>query len=348
MPAANSAVVKPSDSNQGMAWRGRELFASEGWSLQLSNRERDTLRRLVERTAGQAPETISRLVPPSPDLTDLADRISDILERGTGVVLLRDFVSTEWEEHAAARAFWFLSLQLGTPVSQSAEGYRLFHVRDAGFLTTDPRYRGPMSRKRLSFHTDRCDAIAFLCLQPALQGGETFIVSSVALRDELRRRDPKTLEVLNRPYPYLRHTVDVGNERPYCELPIFSEYEGYFAAHFLRVLIDRADVSDAAPSLTSSQRHALDTLETLAEDPDFHVSLSLKAGDLLLLNNWTTFHRRNEFVDTVAAGQKRHLLRIWLAMANSRPIAPCFLEHFGSTAAGVVRGGMRPTNRRSE
>ena len=124
MPAANSAVVKPSDSNQGMAWRGRELFASKGWSFQLSNRERDTLRRFVERTAGQAPETISRLVPPTPDLTDLADRISDILERGTGVVLLRDFVSAEWQEHAVARAFWFLSLQLGTPVSQSAEGHR--------------------------------------------------------------------------------------------------------------------------------------------------------------------------------------------------------------------------------
>ena len=107
-------------------------------------------------------------------------------------------------------------------------------------------------------------------------------------------------------------------------------------------------MSDAAPSLTSSQRHALDTLETLAEDLDFHVSLSLKAGDLLLLNNWTTFHRWNEFVDTVAVGHKRHLLRIWLAMANSRPIAPRFLEHFGSTAAGVIRGGMRPTNRRCE
>ncbi len=31
-----------------------------------------------------------------------------------------------------------------------------------------------------------------------------------------------------------------------------------------------------------------------------------------------------------------------LATRNSRPLAPCFEAHFGSTVAGAVRGGMRP------
>ena len=47
--------------------------------------------------------------------------------------------------------------------------------------------------------------------------------------------------------------VDLGNELPYCQLPIFSEFEGHFAAHFLRVLIDRADASPDAPDLTDAQ-----------------------------------------------------------------------------------------------
>jgi len=101
----------------------------------------------------------------------------------------------------------------------------------------------------LRFHTDRCDVIAFLCIQPAQQGGETFIVSSAAVYDELRRRHPQALEILKRPFPYLRHTVDSGNQLPYCELPVFSEREGHFAAHFLRVLIDRADASPDAYEL---------------------------------------------------------------------------------------------------
>jgi hypothetical protein len=63
---------------------------------------------------------------------------------------------------------------------------------------------------------------------------------------------------------------------------------------------------------------------------------------VLLLNNWTTFHRRSEFVDAPEPELKRHLLRIWLSMPNSRPIDARFAEHFGATEAGALRGGMRP------
>ncbi len=314
---------------------------------ELTGEELGALGEIVERTAGQTAEAIDRGDAALPALAGLAARLSDELENGTGAVLLRRLPLEKWDQAAMERAFWALTLQLGTPVSQSAEGARLFHVRDAGYAPHDPRFRGPMSHKRLSFHTDRCDVIAFLCIQPAAQGGETFVVSSAALRDELRRRDPAALEVLSRPFPYLRHTVDLGNARPYVELPVFSERDGRFAAHFLRVLIDRADRSGDAPSLTDEQRAALDTLERVAEDPAMHASFNMAPGDVLLLNNWTTFHRRSEFVDAEATELKRHLLRIWLSMPNSRPIDPSFADHFGATEAGALRGGMRPVSRRA-
>ena len=85
-----------------------------------------------------------------------------------------------------------------------------------------------------------------------------------------------------------------------------------------------------------------DALEALAEDPAMHATFSLRAGDVLLLNNWTTFHRRSEFVDVAEPERKRHLLRVWLSMPNSRPIDPRFADHFGATEAGALRGGMRP------
>lgn len=296
--------------------------------------EADTLQLFAERAEDREAESLDRAEVALPELADLTSRLSQELEDGAGVVRLRGLPTDE-------RAFWALTSQLGTPVSQSAGGQRLFHVRDAGYAPSDPRFRGPMSSKKLSFHTDRCDVIAFLCLQPASQGGETFVVSSVALRDELRRRDPQALETLSQPFPYLRHTVDLGNELPYCQLPVFSECDGYFAAHFLRVLIDRADNSDVAPNLTDQQRAALDTLEALAEDPEMHVSFHMEPGEVLLLNNWTTFHRRGEFVDAEEPALKRHLLRVWLSMDNNRPIDPSFADHFGATEAGAVRGGMR-------
>jgi len=310
------------------------LIESANWPQELSAVEASALQSFAERTTDRDPESIDRSEAALPELQHLATRLSQELEEGAGVVLLRGVPLD-------ARAFWALTLQLGTPVSQSAEGQRLFPVRDAGYQPGDSRFRGPMSSKRLSFHTDRCDVIAFLCIQPAAEGGDTFVVSSVALRDELRRRHPSVLETLSRPYPYLRHTVDVGNQRPYCELPIFSERDGFFGAHFLRVLIDRADKSADAPSLTDEQRAALDTLEALAEDPAMHASFRMEPGDVLLLNNWTTFHRRSEFIDAEEPERKRHLLRVWLSMDNSRPIDPRFADHFGATEGGVLRGGMR-------
>lgn len=317
-----------------MSWRGRELFEQKGWRQELSAAEVSALETFVERTAGRDAESLDRAETKLPKLKSLAARLSRELEEGAGAVLLRGLPLD-------VRAFWALTSQLGTPVSQSAEGRRLFPVRDAGYALGDPRFRGPMSNKRLSFHTDRCDVIAFLTVQPALEGGETFVVSSVSLRDELRKRYPAVLQTLSRPYPYLRHTVDRGNKKPYCELPIFSERDGFFAAHFLRVLIDRADRAVEAPSLTDEQRAALDTLEALAEEPSMHVSFHLEAGDVMLLNNWTTFHRRSEFVDAEEPELKRHLLRVWLSMDNSRPIDPSFVDHFGATEAGALRGGMR-------
>ena len=146
-------------------WRGRALLRSDGWRQELSASEKETLDVFVRQTSDQPPETIDRSMARFPNLTELASRVSDSLEYGTGAVMLPRFVSPAWDARAAARAFWTLSLQLGTPVSQSAEGQRLFDVRDAGFTSTDPRFRGPMSSKRLSFHTDRCDVIAFLCLR---------------------------------------------------------------------------------------------------------------------------------------------------------------------------------------
>ena len=111
------------------------------------------------------------------------------------------------------------------------------------------------------------------------------------------------------------------------------------------MLIDRADRSPDAPTLTPLQRDALDALETLAEDPALHVRLRLAPGDVLLLNNWTTLHRRSAFTDAPVPRERRHLLRIWLSMPDSRPIAACFEDHFGATAAGALRGGMRPAGR---
>ena len=326
LPIDNSAV-----------WYGKELFSRNDWLHTLSESE---VEELGQAAAAELDE-ITKESFPLPTLSRRLSRIQDSLETGSGAAIIRGFPIGKLSGEDATRVFWGLVQHVGTPVSQSATGERIFHVRDEGFPDGDRRARGPNTRKRLSFHTDRCDVIAFMCLRQARSGGENDIVSSAALYNEVRRRQPGLLAELMQPFYYQRHNVDHGNELPYCQQPIFSFCEGHFAGSYLRVLIDRACGSRQLPDMSPRQREALDFLEEVAEDPVMHARIRQEPGDILLLNNWITFHRRTEFDDCSDPGQRRHILRVWLSMPNSRPIDPMFKDNYGAIDAGAIRGGMR-------
>jgi alpha-ketoglutarate-dependent taurine dioxygenase len=183
--------------------------------------------------------------------------------------------------------------------------------------------------------------IAFLCLQQALRGGDNFVVSAITLYNELLSTRPDLVEVLMEPFYYQRHNVDPANPSAYYQQPVFSIYQGHFAAQLLRVLIDRAYQSGDVPPMTDLQREALDALDTMAEDSTIHVRFRQRPGDMVLMNNMVTLHRRSEFEDDDDPTRKRHLLRLWLATPNSRPLDPMYAASYGETAAGAVRGGMR-------
>lgn len=322
-------------------WIGPQLLQNDDWSLELSAPELDEIESAIE---GSEAVPLAQLSLENSKLPRLASRLAEVqhsLEHRSGATLIRGFPLERYDEEQAARAFFLIASHIGTPVSQSAKGERVFHVRDAGFKDDDPRARGPNTKKKLSFHTDRCDVIGFMCLKQAKSGGENFLVSSTAVYNEIANLRPDLLHELQQPFYYKRHTVDLGNESPYCRQPVFSFTEGRFACSFLRVLIERAYASGEVPTMTDLQKQALDFLEETCEREDLQYRFYQQPGDILFLNNWTTLHRRCEFVDHEDPAQKRHLLRIWLSVPNSRPIDPLFKDNFGATEAGAIRGGMR-------
>lgn len=318
------------------AWRGAELLTRTDWSYEFTAEdiaEIDNALAVTEVDEFHFPKFGNRL-----------RQIQHDLEHGSGACLLRGFPIDRYDEDQARRLFLGMARYIGTPVTQSAAGETIFSVRDEGFQIGQPQARGPNTRKRLSFHTDRCDVIAFLCLRQARSGGENQIVSSVALFNEMRRLRPDLTAVLMQPFYYQRHNVDTANQKPWIQQPIFSCHQGFFAASFLRVLIERAYAMPELPDMTATQREAMDFLEELANRPELHVTFCQEPGDILFLNNWVTFHRRNEFEDYEDPALRRHLLRIWLAVPNSRPLAPEFAANYGSTTAGAIRGGMPASN----
>lgn len=326
------------------AWKGTALFQRQDWSVKLDQQHLQDLHEALREISAEdlSLEQITAERFPLPQLGPVLRQIQHQLEHGSGACQLKRIPVEDYAPRELERLFWLISIHLGTPVSQSATGEKIFHVRDEGYQIGQAQARGPNTRKRLSFHTDRCDVIGFLCIQQAISGGDNQLVSSVALFNEMRDRWPQLTEILMQPFYYLRHNVDQGNAKPFCRQPVFSVQEGHFAGSFLRVLIERAYASPDLPDMTPGQQQALDQLEALSESRELSVTFRQEPGDLLFLNNWVTFHRRDDFQDATEEHLKRHLLRAWLSVPNSRPLDPLFADNYGNTAAGAIRGGMQP------
>lgn len=326
------------------AWRGREIRDHPDWEQTLTADdigEIDSALSSVE-SRGLALEDIEIADFPLPRLAGRLGALRTHLEDGVGSVLIRGWPAERHTLEQNRRVCWGLARHLGTPISQSARGERIFHVEDAGFGDRHAKARGPNTSKALHFHCDRCDVIGFLCIRQAKHGGDSYLVSSVTVHNEMLARRPDLLETLYEPFYYKTHNVDTGNRDRWCHQPIYAMVDGKLVGYVLRVLIDRAYDLPELPDMTARQREALDFLDTLCADPDLHYRFRQRPGDFFFVNNFTNFHSRSAFEDHEDPAKKRLLLRIWLSMPNSRALPPSFAGSFGATAAGALRGGIHP------
>ena len=326
------------------AWIGDEIRLREDWQLTLTPAELDEVVHALNLTSALSMSEITKHEFKLPTLGPRLHYVQHQLEHGSGATIIKGFPADRFSPEQTERIFWGLATYIGNAVSQSANGERIFHVRDEGFKVGHPKARGPNTRKRLSFHTDRCDVIGFMCLRQALSGGINQLVSSVSIYNRILVERPDLLKVLMSPYYYKRHNVDTGNHLPYCQQPIFSFRDGIFASAYLRVLIDRAYADNDVTPMTDLQLEALNYIDEVAARSDMHVEFKQEPGDIVLLNNWITYHRRTEFTDHEDLTKRRHLLRIWLAVPNSRPLDEMFRDNYGAVEAGAIRGGMQASS----
>ena len=180
------------------AWYGPELARSTDWIARLSKTEiaevESAIRRLVESSFDLT--SISSQDFPLPTL---AARLCDVLDEvinGRGFALIRALPVQRWSKREAAIAFLGIGVHLGHLRMQNAAGHLLGHVKDLGRSSEDPNARIYQTKERQTFHTDSCDVVGLLCLQPAKFGGLSTVVSSTTIFNEMRRRRPDLLRVL--------------------------------------------------------------------------------------------------------------------------------------------------------
>ena len=128
--------------------------------------------------------------------------------------------------------------------------------------------------------------------------------------------------------------------RPWFDMPIYHWHAGRLTCIYVRQYIESAQKLFAeARRLTAAQREAMDLIDTLCNDPQVHLAMDFRPGDIQLLHNHQILHSRGDFENWPQPERQRHLLRLWLAPREARPLPEVFAPRYGSVAPGA-RGGI--------
>jgi hypothetical protein len=332
------------------AWYGPDVSGRTDWIVQLTASDVAEIRSALDAwkaRPNQSPAPLKAADFPLPQLAARLQTIRSELIDGRGFILMKGMPVRQWSHADSALAFIGLGAHLGLARSQNAKGHLLGHVRDVGLASTDPNVRIYQTHERQTFHTDSCDVVGLLCLRPARSGGDSLLVSSSTLYNEMRRRRPDLAAVLFEPVPTDRRGEIPAGMKPWFEIPVLNWYQGHLTALYQRQYVDSSQRLPEAPRLTAQQIEALDLFDALTNDPALHFSMRLDEGDMQFVHNHTMLHDRTAFEDWSDPAQRRYLLRLWLAVPGARVLPPVFAQRYGSLTigdrGGIVVPGMQPT-----
>ena len=332
-------------------WTGAEIGATKRWIRDLGPEHLADLDRAVNRTRGMAWEKLGKDDFSLPAFAPLIEEIRAELEEGTGIFRLQGMPVDRYAIEDIRRLYFGLGCHIGTPVTQNRFGEMMRTISDEGpgvgerygqmqdpggaFLSS---YARTKSNGALRFHTDRADVVTLLCMSQARTGGHSKLAGTCAIHNAMLARRPDLVELLYGDYWRSRLGEEEGGDEIAYNLPVFAVRDGKFTSHYSRTYVEAAQKLPDVPKLTAKQDEALDLLAALAHELCYE--MTLKPGDFQLLNNHVIYHARDAFEDDPATDRKRLLLRLWLAMPNSRPLPENHRILWRRIEAGEVRGGI--------
>ncbi|MBV9553471.1 MAG: TauD/TfdA family dioxygenase [Alphaproteobacteria bacterium] len=338
-------------------WHGGDLAASERWQRRLTPAQRGEIDAALAaaKRRGLDWEAMTADDFPLPGLAPLFEDIREELENGSGLLLLRGLDPAGYDLADLKLLYAGFCRQLGSLVYSNRGGEIMREIRDVGrdvgkrygelpteggtaFLSS---YSRTLSNQALRYHTDRCDVVALFCIRQAMRGGLSKLCSSPAVHNEMLRRRPDLAAALYQDVWRSRFgEEDEGDSLAY-PLPVWGQRDGKFTSHYSRTFVEAAQRRAEIPRVTPLQWQALDMLSDLADELAF--AMSFAPGDIQFVNNHVIYHARTAFEDDAPTGHDRLLLRLWMAMPNSRALPAGHEVLWGSTDAGARRGGIGQT-----
>jgi hypothetical protein len=342
--AVDRAVKPPRPLIEGQAaWIGAELTQrSAEWTYTLRKSEIDEIERAASglRARGVDLGAIGRQDFPLPTLGPKLDAMRETVINGRGFVLIRGLPVAGRPLIDNAASYLGIGSYFGHARSQNAMGHVLGHVRDLGLSAEkDPNVRIYQTSERQTFHTDSCDIVGLLCLKTARSGGLSSLVSSMTIYNVMATRRPDLVSRLFKPFATDRRGEVPEGAKPWFDIPVFNDHAGHLSVIYARRYITSAQRFPEARRVTPEDSEALDYFDDLANDAELRLDMAFEPGDMQFVHNHTVLHDRTAYQDWPEPEQRRHLLRLWLAAPNARPLPPIYAARYGSVTIGD-RGGI--------
>jgi hypothetical protein len=326
------------------AWTEAQVRQRDDWIWRLDDSDVAEIEAAVgwSRKRGLPIQSIERDDFPLDRLTTRLGALRAQVRSGLGFGYVRGLPVDRYDSETLMRIFWGLCRHIGDPVTQNLNGHLVGHVIDVGDSVTDFNKRITQTNAELSFHVDSCDVVALLCVNRALSGGDSMIVSAVSVHDELMRRRPDLLRELYKPIYIDRRGEIPPGRHPWYSVPIFSWHDERFTGHspVLQYVDSLARFPDA-PRMSNAQREALDFYYRLCDE--LCLRLAFEPGDIQFLENHMIFHSRTAYIDP-PQGPRRHLMRIWMSLPDGRRLPATLADKWINIGLGIPRGGV-PTDK---
>jgi alpha-ketoglutarate-dependent taurine dioxygenase len=311
LPTADTVVpLEP-----GAEWRGPQVADPSTHTRVFDAAQVAELEAALATAKGAREELldITRDDFPLPTLAPVLAEAERELIEGRGFTLFRGLPVDRYEREDAERIYWGIGLHLGTPWPQNAKGHLLGDVTDQGKAADDPTSRGnEIGGVAFPYHSDGSDLVGLFCLRTGVEGGTSTVANAVAIHNELVRTEPELAAALYEPLAYDFRGEQAPGRKGWYLQPVFTRAGDRLFVRYIRPYIRAAARHDDAPRPSEAAVAAMDRVDAMCADPEFHVFMDLEPGDMQFVNNYHVLHARTAYRDDRATGRVRHLKRLWL------------------------------------
>jgi hypothetical protein len=299
------------------AWTGSGLGGKAGLTVRLTPDHIAALERLVEQTGDREVTALTRRDFDHPLINGLMHGVRRILMEGKGAVIIGGLDRGRYDLDRFQRIYWGLGTHLGQAAVQSPKLDRIGRVEKA---ENNPTGRGYLADIELRAHTDFHELLALACFSQAERGGESGLVSSLAVHNILLRERPDLLAPL---YEGFYHDFSGPNGVSARKVPVFCQVDGQVSCYYHGLFVANA-ARRMGVDLPENLVEALKYFDSIALRPEVRLDFMLEEGEMGFWHNFVILHSRRSFENS--ATKKRLLLRLWLNVPDGRAMDPQFTD----------------------